>query len=275
LSPGNSAARVTFGGDLVLGYGTNLQIELGGTSPGAQFDQLQVAGKLSLDGKLNVSFINGFSPVPGNSFDILDWTTQTGIFSNVQLAPLANGLAWDTSQFYSAGIISVASAALSGDYNLNGVVDAADYVVWRKNAGSPQDYTTWRAHFGQPNGSGNSMAAAAVPEPTSITLLVVALLIAATMEPIRKLASAFQPEIESHPYPAATSMPRCSTFSASTKNNPPSPSAASTPSSLASKNPMSLRASSLGRFSASLGSRWALSLNGNLGQIIDKFSQSD
>jgi alpha-tubulin suppressor-like RCC1 family protein len=37
---------------------------------------------------------------------------------------------------------------LSGDYNRDGAVDAADYVLWRKNDGSEQGYTTWRANFG-------------------------------------------------------------------------------------------------------------------------------
>jgi hypothetical protein len=56
---------------------------------------------------------------------------------------------------------------LFGDYNLNGVVDAADYLVWRKTLGGTNvpaysgadgdgdttidqdDYVVWRAHFGQ------------------------------------------------------------------------------------------------------------------------------
>ena len=52
---------------------------------------------------------------------------------------------------------------LAGDYNRDGVVDAADYVVWRKTLGSdtelaadgsrngvidPADYELWRANFG-------------------------------------------------------------------------------------------------------------------------------
>ncbi len=40
------------------------------------------------------------------------------------------------------------SQDLAGDYNLNGVVDAADYVVWREGAGSQSEYDIWRANFG-------------------------------------------------------------------------------------------------------------------------------
>jgi PEP-CTERM motif len=70
-----------------------------------------------------------------------------------------------------------------GDYNNNGTVDAADYVLWR-NGGplqnevadigtvSPADYTEWRARFGNVAGAGASLGAAAVPEPASWLLAV-------------------------------------------------------------------------------------------------------
>ena len=39
---------------------------------------------------------------------------------------------------------------LQGDYNTDGVVDAADYVVWRKTDGTnPAGYNTWRTNFGR------------------------------------------------------------------------------------------------------------------------------
>jgi hypothetical protein len=62
---------------------------------------------------------------------------------------------------------------LEGDYNNDRVVDAADYVVWRKNDGTQGGYDTWRANFGQPgsSGAGASMNAAA-PEPTTLVLLL-------------------------------------------------------------------------------------------------------
>jgi hypothetical protein len=61
--------------------------------------------------------------------------------------------------------------ALPGDYNGDGSVDAADYVVWRKNNGSQEGYDTWRTNFGRTSGSGSgALAGAAVPEPAALAL---------------------------------------------------------------------------------------------------------
>ncbi len=80
----------------------------------------------------------------------------------------------------------------AGDYNNDAVVDAADYVVWRKLLGTntqlqnegdgvtpgmvtDEDYTTWRTNFGSvtPPGAGSSVAA--VPEPSAILLAMLGL----------------------------------------------------------------------------------------------------
>ncbi len=62
-----------------------------------------------------------------------------------------------------------------GDYNHDGMVDAADYVIWRKTDGSQQGYDTWRLHFGEAVASGSGGAAnAAVPEPITFVLLMIA-----------------------------------------------------------------------------------------------------
>jgi hypothetical protein len=75
---------------------------------------------------------------------------------------------------------------IAGDYNNDGKVDAADYVIWRN--GGPlqnetvslgvvdaQDYTAWRANFGNSaSGSGAGLSSgAAVPEPASLLLSLV------------------------------------------------------------------------------------------------------
>jgi hypothetical protein len=78
---------------------------------------------------------------------------------------------------------------LLGDYNNNGTVDAADYVIWR-NGGPLQnegasigtvdtaDYTFWRSQFGV--GAGLSAGGAvAVPEPGAVAIVSVLALVAA------------------------------------------------------------------------------------------------
>jgi len=78
-----------------------------------------------------------------------------------------------------------------GDYNHNGIVDAADYVVYRDTFGQTGtvlaadgngngaidtgDYDIWRAHFGEAAGSGSGVSAnSAVPEPATPVLLILA-----------------------------------------------------------------------------------------------------
>jgi hypothetical protein len=86
-------------------------------------------------------------------------------------------------------------AGVPGDYNQNGTVDAADYVVWRKGLGtsanlpnrdpsqsgniSQADYNFWRQNFGRTGGAGSAIlsASSAVPEPGSAILLAVSCLL--------------------------------------------------------------------------------------------------
>ncbi|HEY2760904.1 MAG TPA: hypothetical protein VGI75_09175, partial [Pirellulales bacterium] len=43
---------------------------------------------------------------------------------------------------------------LSGDYDHNGIVDAADYVVWRMGNGTQSQYDAWRANYGNSTSAG-------------------------------------------------------------------------------------------------------------------------
>ena len=49
--------------------------------------------------------------------------------------------------------LAVKESPPTGDYNGDGTVDAADYVLWRKTGGSQDDYETWRAQFGETTGA--------------------------------------------------------------------------------------------------------------------------
>jgi hypothetical protein len=65
----------------------------------------------------------------------------------------------------------------SGDFNNDGTVDAADYIVWRSGLGTTYtqtDYNTWRANFGRSAAGAAAVSAgnsnSAVPEPTSVAM---------------------------------------------------------------------------------------------------------
>jgi hypothetical protein len=62
-----------------------------------------------------------------------------------------------------------------GDFNADGTVDAADYVVWRTTNGSPSGYTAWRTNFGRTAGSGVSAGAHTAPEPATLAIVVAGL----------------------------------------------------------------------------------------------------
>lgn len=78
--------------------------------------------------------------------------------------------------------------ALAGDYDQNGTVDVADYILWRDTLGQdvnaftgadgsgngvidPADYGIWTANFG--HSAGSSLGAGLVPEPTATVLLLI------------------------------------------------------------------------------------------------------
>ncbi len=78
-------------------------------------------------------------------------------------------------------LVTASLSALPGDFNGDGTVNAADYVVWRKSAGTQAGYDAWRAHFGQTNGSGAASSLAtenslAVPEPATLVMLLPSLI---------------------------------------------------------------------------------------------------
>ena len=98
------------------------------------FGKLFAAPELAAAGTLKVTLAPGFSPALGDSFDILDWSNSvSGFFNSLVLPALNAGLAWNVDNLYTTGVISVA-AGVPGDYNNNGIVDAADYLLWRKPA---------------------------------------------------------------------------------------------------------------------------------------------
>ena len=90
--------------------------------------------------------------------------------------------------------LNPSTPGLLGDYNDDGIVGAADYVVWRKNEGTatalPNDpiagtigqaqYDQWTAHFGETALGSGSVFSATVPEPGSALLLILGSVVVAS-----------------------------------------------------------------------------------------------
>jgi hypothetical protein len=142
-----------------------------------------VVSELNENGSLTLS--------PFSGYDLGELYKSVGGTQDLRLEFLQVGQPGPSNGLVVYGAFgAVSPPGLTGDYNNNGIVDAADYVIWRKKSGTnaslpndsiggtigPAHYDQWRAHFGQTlSGSGSSLGsgAAAVPEPSvGITLMI-------------------------------------------------------------------------------------------------------
>ncbi|MGD9636215.1 MAG: hypothetical protein AB7U97_23235, partial [Pirellulales bacterium] len=107
------------------------------------------------------------------SFDAFFAPTNIGEFSAVFTLNLSDeDLPGEETQTLILNLL--AKSVLAGDFNIDGVVDAADYVVWRDGLDTIytlDDYDMWLNHFGQTAGEA-ALAPTAVPEPSCILLLI-------------------------------------------------------------------------------------------------------
>jgi hypothetical protein len=98
ITPGDSAAKTAIL-NVKQAYTQNasgaLNISIGGTTVGTQFDQLNVTKAAALGGTLNISLINGFVPAIGAKFDILNGSAVSGNFATI------HGLSINASEHFT------------------------------------------------------------------------------------------------------------------------------------------------------------------------------
>lgn len=177
IAPGASVGTLSALGNVTDGANSSWAIELSGTTA----DKLAVTGNIDLSA-IDSLVVSGVGT--GGTWIIGTYTgTQSGVFDSITTGYTVS---------YSGGNITLNSAGVPGDFNGNGTVDAADYVLWRKynntnhalandgGLGTPiggAHYTLWRNNFGKPPGSGASLGGGAVPEPSCVVLMSLALMV--------------------------------------------------------------------------------------------------
>ena len=120
-----------------------------------------------------------------------------------QLVAFLNTLTDNT--FLTSSLFSNPFVTLPGDYTGDGIVDAADYELWRSNVGDATslvadgngdglvdsaDYIIWRKNSGRTwedlaTNGGAGVATASIPEPAALTLAAIGLLIGLYRPPRR------------------------------------------------------------------------------------------
>lgn len=200
VAPGKSVGIMTVDGSSILHAGSTMEIEIGGTDNSdplaPQFDQLIVGGSFTAAGTLLVRLVGSgdeaFSPAHGDAFEIVSAAGgATGDFAEFMLPTLPAVLKWEIDRTNPNAISLRSAAALPGDYNADGQVDAADFVVWRRSVGQTAgplvadgsgpggvrdgvvdqwDYDLWRASFGTTIDPDVDPPARGVPEPASAML---------------------------------------------------------------------------------------------------------
>ena len=178
-----TAGQTSLGGNLTS-TGT-LDIDLGGAGIN-EFDAFLISGTATLSGFLDAELVNGFVLGGSESFTVL----TAGSLINNGIALTGSAASMLSLTVVGNSLVLEASLGVTGDYNGDGTVNAADYTIWRDTLGSTTDlrangnatgasatlidqadYVAWQANFGE---SGAGSGTSAIPEPSSLALLALA-----------------------------------------------------------------------------------------------------
>jgi hypothetical protein len=184
---GSAPTSISITGDYTQNPNSNLSLDIGtGITP------ISLTGNAKLDGSLNVKFTT--TPTPGQAFTIMNYGgTLTGnfaLFDNLVDSPAGPNTVPLLISYGSGTADAITlKVALPGDYDKNGIVESADYGLWRQLFGTVgtsdadgnndsvvdgADYVIWRRGFSAGGSGSGIVQGAAVPEPRSLVLFCLA-----------------------------------------------------------------------------------------------------
>jgi fibronectin-binding autotransporter adhesin len=115
VAPGASPGTLTINGDYVQASNGVLNIQVGGTTPGTEYDRLLVSGNVTLDGSLNVLPINSFVPAAGNAFQVLTFGGRPAYTAFAFINGLAYGSGTTLVPAYNANDLQLITNSLQAD----------------------------------------------------------------------------------------------------------------------------------------------------------------
>jgi len=127
VSPGTPTGILNVNGSFTQTANGTVSVEIGGLLAGTSFDQLNMTGTAALAGTLDVALINGFTPAPGDMFDILTAGAVSGTFDVEVLPTLGGGMSFNVNYSDPTKVkLEVVAIPGFGDINCDGALDIND-----------------------------------------------------------------------------------------------------------------------------------------------------
>ncbi len=133
--PGDSTAAIHFPGAVTFGEGNTLFIEIAGDQPG-QFDRITAGQSVTLNGTLDLAAINGFEPLLGQTYTIIEAPSVVGQFDAIEGLGLPNGNTFGV-EYASDRVTLNVVGFLPPDFDMDGDVDGDDFSLFESCAAGP------------------------------------------------------------------------------------------------------------------------------------------
>jgi hypothetical protein len=135
--PGASPGILVVNGDYPQTDTASLHIEIGGVTAGEEYDRLVVMGNAQLNGALDISFLNGFSPEVNDQFEVLFFNNRNGEFSSINYPDIGVGKDFDISYTSHSLLLSVVATGTQANLKvwLEGPYHVAGYMETTLNTG--------------------------------------------------------------------------------------------------------------------------------------------